>query len=188
MDVSRYLPLSQRTRDDESKVNSDERSSIAELIESAAALVAAEPNRAELSAVFAADAGLGSLGSTGDLAALASAVRAGKRRRAREVSNTTRALLSLADAVHREPTISPETLGRVSLYASTKASFDRRAALSGSTVRASDAGWEFGRGPVLEGTALGITRFLLGLSDAAPKPAPRQPPEVSAPISPDATI
>ena len=50
----------------------------------------------------------------------------------------------------------------------TSAPLERRAVVAGHAIRATDADWEFGRGPVLEGTQLEIVRFLLGLSDVAP--------------------
>lgn len=188
MDLSRHLPLSNRPRDDESGVTSDERPTIALLVERAAAVVDGQADADGLAQRFASDAGLGALASVGDLRTLAEAVRTGRRRRGRHLVDAARALLRLADTAGADAAIPPAVLGRVSLHASATASFDRRAALSGSTVRASDAEWEFGRGPIVEGTALEITRFLLGLSDTAPKAPRRQPPDVSAPMSPDATM
>lgn len=187
MDLSRHLPLSNRPRDDESGVTGDERVAVAGLVEKAAELLIGRPDAEPLAEQFARETGLEGRDDP-DLGSLADAVRGGRRLRIRRLTTAARALLVLADAVGEDAAIPPDVLGRVSLYASTKASFDRRAVLAGHTVRASDAGWEFGRGPVLEGTALGITRFVLELTDVAPRAVSRQPPEVSAPMSPDATI
>jgi hypothetical protein len=187
MDLSRHLPLSNRPRDDESGVTRDERAAVAGLIERAAELLTGRPDAGPRAEGFVRDVGLDGRDCS-DLGSLADAVRGGGRLRVRRLTTTVRALLVLADDVGADAAIPPDVLGRVSLYASTKASFDRRAVLAGHTVRASDAGWEFGRGPVLESTALGIARFVLGLTDVAPRAVPRQPPEVSAPMSPDATI
>ncbi|SFI22819.1 MULTISPECIES: hypothetical protein [Microbacterium] len=51
----------------------------------------------------------------------------------------------------------------------TRAPFERRAVLAGSTVHATDADWSFGHGPVREGTAREILAFVLALSDDAPR-------------------
>ena len=63
------------------------------------------------------------------------------------------------------------TLGVVALYMATSAPLERRAVVAGHAIRATDADWQFGRGPVLEGTAMAIVRFLVGLSDVPPQPA-----------------
>ena len=56
------------------------------------------------------------------------------------------------------------------LWGATSGPFDRRVVLSGHTIRATDADWEFGHGPVLAGTALEIAAFVLGVSDVPPQP------------------
>ena len=86
-----------------------------------------------------------------------------------------RAVLVLGDALGLEPRLSAVTLGAVALYGTSSATFDRRAVVRGHTLRATDAEWSLGHGPVLQGTAMGIVRFLLGLSDEAPRP-PTIPP------------
>ena len=55
--------------------------------------------------------------------------------------------------------------------------------VAGHTIRATDADWAFGNGPVLEGTSLQIVGFLLGVTDDPPRP-PHQP---SSPAEPAAT-
>ena len=84
-----------------------------------------------------------------------------------------RAVLLLSDHLGVEPRVDGTTLGIVSLYGATSAPLERRAVVGGHALRATDAGWEFGRGPVLEGTALEIARFVLGVSDIPPKPPVR---------------
>ncbi len=42
--------------------------------------------------------------------------------------------------------------------------------MKGHTVRATDADWAFGTGPVLEGTGRAIAAFLLGVTDTPPRP------------------
>ena len=110
----------------------------------------------------------------GDLPALAAAVRSGKRRRTGTLVQAVRALLVLADELARAPRIADLTLGIVALYLATSAPLERRAVVAGHAIRATDADWQFGRGPVLEGTALEIVRFLIGLSDTPPQPIERE--------------
>ena len=104
-----------------------------------------------------------------DLPWLATAIRSGKRRRTAAMVRVLRALLVLADAVGQPPRVPDLTLGAAALYLATTAPLERRAVVAGHALRATDADWEFGRGPVLEGTALEIVRFLSGLSDVAPQ-------------------
>lgn len=182
MDLSRYLPLSNRPRADESGVSTDERTAIADVVTEAARVLALRPR---LQAAFIAEAGLAG-GASSDLLVIAETVRTGPRRRTRDLVRVVRALLAQSATAGVEPSVAPLVLGRVALHASTTASFDRRAVISGRTIRATDAEWQFGHGPALEDSALAITRFLLGLTDRAPQPA--QLPPDSAPISPDATM
>lgn len=181
MDLARYLPLSNRPRGDESSVASDAQA-LADVVEVVESFVAGRPGSAALMTGFVEEAGLSGIPSDPSLAA---AIRTGPRRRARELARGVRAALALGDAVGEAPALDPLVLGRVALYASTSAPFDRRAAIAGRTVRASDADWQLGRGPVVEASSIGIVRFLLGLSDEPPR---RQPPDVSAPMSPETTI
>jgi hypothetical protein len=177
VDFARFLPLSNRPHDDESGVTSDRRAAIAAVVEDAARLAAAAaPDRADsLAAEFArsarlADAGAAEFGAI-DLPRLASAVRGGKRRRTGALVHAVRALLELADELGRQPRLDDITLGTVALYMATSAPLERRAVVAGHAIRATDADWGFGRGPMLEGSQLEIVRFLLGLSDVAPQPA-----------------
>ena len=174
VDFARFLPLSNRPHDDEGAVTSDRRAAVADIVEEAARLTAsAASDRSDALAMqFARDSRLGGEARqdfvVGDLLDLASEVRTGKRRRTSTLVHAVRALLVLADALERTPTIADLTLGTVALYMATSAPLERRAVVAGHALRATDAEWEFGRGPVLEGTQLEIVRFLLGLSDVAP--------------------
>ncbi|WP_139230936.1 hypothetical protein [Microbacterium sp. cf046] len=169
--------MSNRPRDDESAVTSDRRLATAAVIDEAARLTAAAGSeRADrLAADFVRDARLGTeIGSefvVADLMDLASAVRTGKRRRTSALVHATRAVIVLADRLGEAPRLADLTLGAVALYMATSAPLERRAVVAGHAIRATDADWEFGRGPVLEGPQLEIVRFLLGLSDLAPGPA-----------------
>ena len=176
MDFARFLPLSNRPHDDESAVTSDRRAAIAAVVEDAARLTAsASPDRADaLAAEFAraarlADAGGAEFGAI-DLPRLAASVREGKRRRTGALVHAVRALLLLGDDLSRKPRIADLTLGTVALYMATSAPLERRAVVAGHAIRATDAEWGFGRGPMLEGSQIEIVRFLLGLSDVAPRP------------------
>ena len=182
VDIYRFLPLSNRPRDDESSVTVDRREMIADVVEEAAGL-ALEAGLAPADARlddFARTADLTdardrSPATAEDLALLADAVRTGPRRRTRSLMLAVRAVLVLGDALGLEPRLSAVTLGAVALYGTSSATFDRRAVVRGHTLRATDAEWSLGHGPVLQGTAMGIVRFLLGLSDEAPRP-PAIPP------------
>jgi predicted amidohydrolase len=180
MDFARFLPLSNRPADDESAVTSDRRNATADVVDEAARLTAlAGPQRADqLAAEFAraarlADAGAAEFGAA-DLPELATAVRSGSRRRTSALVHAVRALLVLADELNDVPRVADLTLGVVALYMATSAPLERRAVVAGHAIRATDADWQFGRGPVLEGTAMAIVRFLVGLSDVPPQPAKRE--------------
>ena len=97
-------------------------------------------------------------------------MRTGRKRGIRPLVHTARALFRLAGALESAPVVDPEVCGAIVLWGATSGPFDRRAVLSGHTIRASDADWAFGRGPVLEGTALAIAAFVLGASDTPPQP------------------
>ena len=88
--------------------------------------------------------------------------------------------LDVARASSARPELEPGTSGAVALYLATSAPTEIRAVTRGHALRATDAGWEFGRGPVLEATAIELVEFLGGRSLLAPRPAPRaeaEPPE-----------
>jgi hypothetical protein len=170
---ARFLPLSQRDGGDESAVTSDRRALVAGVVERAAALLPAA-GAAERARAFLDDAGLDDVALAGDdaasaLRAAADAVRTGPRRRIRLLARSVRALLVLADETGGDPGLDPLAAGAAAFFAATRAPADRRAVIRGRTVRASDAGWSFGSGPVLEATATGIAAFLLGVSDEAPR-------------------
>lgn len=180
------LPLSNRARHDESHVTSDRRAALADTIDHAAMLLAEAPFdervRNALADAFLEDARVSSdgsaasgLGSVSKLTEAAQQIRAGRRRNVRALSHAVRALLRLGVAVDRSPTIPPLTSGSVALYAVTAAPLERRAVVGGHTIRATDADWAFGHGPVLEGAALDIVAFLLGVSDHPPQPPVPRP-------------
>ena len=113
---------------------------------------------------------------------------------AKDLQNTKKNLLRLfsnhietvpqsADTLGAELDVDPMTAGAVALYAQGAGPFERRAVVAGHTIRATDADWAFGNGPVLEGTSLQIVGFLLGVTDDPPRP-PHQP---SSPAEPAAT-
>lgn len=160
-DLSRHLPLSNRERVDESAVTGDWRESLAEVVLLAGTL-AATPEDASR---FLADAGLAT-DPARDLADVAADVRGGRRRRIRPLVDATRALLVLAG--ERPVDIPATTSGAVALYAVTRMPFDRRAAVAGTSLVASDAGWSLGRGPARTAPARDILAFVLGLSDTVP--------------------
>lgn len=182
-DLSRHLPLSSRPRGDESGVTGDWREAVAEVVSRAAALSPSPEDAAE----FLRASGLLRNVPATALGEVAAAVRTGQRRRIRALSDAVRALLVLAG--DREVDLPPVTSGAVALYAATRMPFERRAALSGTSVRAADADWTFGRGPVRVAPARVILEFVLALSDTPPPLAPRdghpesdgpQPPRTSS--------
>lgn len=179
-DFAGYLPFSNRPQHDESDVTSDRRAAVAALIDEAAAIVVGRLDAAVVAGAFLHTSGLAAdapaEGTTSQrLAATAAAVREGRRRSIRVLIRTTEALLRLAAAVGVEPSVPHEVSGAVALVRAGTAPFERRAAIAGHTVRATDAGWEFGRGPVLEAPALTIVSFLLGVADEPPR-RPRSKP------------
>ncbi|WP_243074449.1 hypothetical protein [Microbacterium sp. SS28] len=175
-DFARFLPLSNRPKADEDAVTSDRRRPLAAVVAEAARLLdAAESTDA---ASFVRAAGLSDLGAIDDsvnLYAAAATIATGRKRSTKALARAVRALLLLARELGAEPRIDPMTLGIVALYGATSASLERRAVIQGHALKATDADWEFGRGPVLEGTALEIAGFLLAVTDVAPQPAPRRP-------------
>lgn len=181
-DLSRYLPLSNRPRGDESGVTSDRRDAIGDLIDEAARLLegVAPARAATVVDAFFTGARLRSTPpDTGDLSgrltAAAAGVRAGQACSIRHLGDALRALLLLAREVGRTPDVDPITSGAVALYGATSGPFERRVVLRGHTLRASGGEWEFGHGPVLEGDAIEIAAFVLGVSDVPPQPASQTP-------------
>ncbi|MBA8815757.1 hypothetical protein FHX48_000809 [Microbacterium halimionae] len=177
-DLARYLPLSQREPSDSTEVSSDRRTQISELVAEAARLLEHAPNgsAAELAETFVREAKLGKgirdssdVSSAKDVAECAVQVREGPKRRVRHLADALRALLVLAAAVDMTPHVPVLTSGAVALFASGRAPLERRAAISGHTVSATDAEWSFGAGPVISASALHIAAFLLGASDVPPR-------------------
>ncbi len=176
-DFARHLPLSQRRAGDETDVRSDRRHQVADLLDAAAAVLGPNAGRDDVRR-FLADTGLRIEGD--DPAIAADTVRSGRRCTVRDLARTVRALYVAADAVGAHVTVPAPVAGAVALYAATGgASFDRRAVVRGHTVRATDQDWAFGQGPALQGTAEGIVRFLLALSDDPP----RRPAAASGPAA-----
>ncbi|WP_434810862.1 hypothetical protein [Microbacterium sp. bgisy189] len=144
-DFARFLPLSQRSDDDESGLTTDRRALIAQVVAAARVLPA------------------------GDREAVAAA--AGRGRTTAELLRAMTILLRASDAAGVPVSLSDAALGTTAMLASARLPFDRRAVVSGHTIRASDTDWTLGRGPALEAPAIQIVRFLLGVSDVAPVPA-----------------
>ena len=179
-DISRYLPLSNRPRSDESSVSSDRRDAIGDVIEEAArliggvaparaaALIDAFFDRARLQVTPPAAGGE----ARARLGAASAAVRSGRPCSIRQLCDAVRALLLLSGDLARTPLIDPRTTGAIALFGATSGPFERRVVLAGHTLRATDGAWEFGRGAVLEGAAIDIAAFVLGVSEIPPQPPP----------------
>ncbi len=177
-DFARHLPLSQRGRGDDASVSGDRRGALADVVDRAADLLAdltadAADTAPALAESFLAVARLRAEAAPAApperLRAAAQQVRAGRRRSIRELAAGVEALLRLARDLSAEPGVDPYTAGAAALYASAAAPADRRAAVRGNTVRATDAAWSFGSGPALEAPAAQIAAFLLGVSDDPPR-------------------
>lgn len=175
-DIMRYLPLSQGDRPDESAVHSDRRTEYAEVLEQAAVVIDTEPS------VHLADRDLERVVPRGApptesepatrLRSLAHFARTGPRKI--PVRLLSHAVLLYLTAVRQStltPTLAPITSGAVALHLAATAPTEIRAVIKGHALRATDAGWEFGRGPVLEATAVEMVEFLGGRSLIAPKRA-----------------
>lgn len=93
--------------------------------------------------------------------ALAPVFTAARTRRRVRIGDLGRALL----AVYETGTgadVDPVTSGAVALARAASAPLPVRAVIRGRTLRATDAGWEFGSGPELAGTARELVLFLYG--------------------------
>ncbi|QLD10710.1 hypothetical protein [Microbacterium oleivorans] len=170
-DVARFLPLSQRTADGPADIL-DRRAQLAGIVDLVAtALADTAAPEAEIGVeAFLRDAGLTSAvpdGGTADLGSLSASLRSGGRRTAKQVVAAARAYLRLP--VADRPPLPAAIAGAVAFAASSSATSDRRAAIAGHTVRASDAAWSFGRGPDLIATGDEIVAFLTGVSDQPPR-------------------
>ncbi|MFL2001977.1 hypothetical protein [Microbacterium sp. A1-JK] len=177
-DFARFLPLSGRPHGAETGVSNDRRGTLADIVDRASAIITADAaDRAPLLPAFLDDADLrdefAALAvepTPAGLTRLGETIRTGRRRHPRALASGARALLLLARSADTDPGLDATAAGIVSLWLAGSAPFDRRAVVKGRTVRATDADWSFGRGPVLEGTATGIAAFLLGVSDDPPRP------------------
>jgi hypothetical protein len=71
---------------------------------------------------------------------------------------------ALAEAWETQPglPVDPTTSGAVALARALAAPLPIRAVVKGRTLRATDAGWEFGSGPQIAGTARELVLFLYG--------------------------
>lgn len=165
-DLARFLPLSHRHAQD-ATASSDRRSQIAAVLVLAAAVLQDAPHHRR--DAFVSEAGLSSEDGGGSLTKLADTVATGRRRSIRELTDACRAYLKLPG--ERAP-LPFDVAGAVALASSATAPFDRRAAIGGHTVRASDAGWSFGRGPEISASADEIVAFLTGVSDTPPRRTP----------------
>lgn len=175
-DFASFLPLSNRPRGGEEDVSPDRRTLVAEVLEQSSNIARATDaaTTPALLARFADTAGLarefGPTPTADSIAELTTSIRTGPKRSIRHLVRATRALLELGVATGSPVALSPHTSGAVALWAATSGPHDRRAVLRGHCLRAIDAGWEFGRGPVLEGRAVDIAAFGLGTSDIPPAP------------------
>lgn len=177
-DFMRYLPLSWKEKVDESGVHSDRRLEYAEVLEQAAAIADTVPGASvrpadvdRLRPRGGADAPGAALAAR--LRAFALDARSGRKVPIRFLSRAVLMYLALAREAGVVPTLPPLTSGAVALYLATGAPTEIRAVIRDHALRATDAGWEFGRGRVLEATAVEMLEFLAGRSLTAPKPAAR---------------
>ena len=87
-----------------------------------------------------------------------------------ELDDAVVAALLVGGAASVEMPMSPVTSGAVALRRAAAAPTEIRAVIAGHTLRATDAGWEFGHGSPLVDTAAGLLRFLTGIGTVAPHP------------------
>jgi len=160
-------------------VSRDRRNQIADVVAAAARIVAAAPpeQAAALAGEFVSTARLREEVSpdAAGLALLDARVREGRRRGIRTLSRVVRAYLLLTQSAGVTAQLPPAVTGAVALYAATTAPLPRRVVVAGHRVRASDDGWEFGRGTRLEGTGVQIIAFLLAVSEEPPRPPAPSP-------------
>jgi hypothetical protein len=153
-DLGRYLPLSGRPRVDESGVTGDWGPRFAELLAAIDVMIAALPagtdDRPEVSA------------ARDRLSAAVAAVKPGRRVRVPALGAVLIEALEIAVLTDTPLTVDPVTSGAVALDRSLRAPLAIRAVVKHRTIRATDAGWVFGTGPELRGTASAIVRFLYG--------------------------
>lgn len=161
-DIWRELPLSGRERSDESGVHRGWDAEVAAVRTNADALLA-RTSDPDAGAAFAA-----ALSSRRPLAARLR----GRDRPATlaELDRIVYAYIALSTRLGAEPQIPPRASGAVALGRAAAAPTPIRAVIAGHSLHATDAGWTFGRGPVLEATAVELLTFLSGEGSAAPAP------------------
>ncbi|UOE44007.1 hypothetical protein [Agromyces larvae] len=175
-DFMRYLPLSGRERVDESGVHSDRRIEYAEVLEQAALIADGLPEPGIAAGDLDRLRPRGAPEASGDalpdrLRALAADARNGRKVPVRLLARAVLVYLDLARRAGGTPTLAPITSGAVALYLATAAPTEIRAVIRQHALRATDAGWEFGRGSVLESTAIEMIEFLGGRSLTPPRRA-----------------
>ncbi|WP_395244302.1 hypothetical protein ACGGZK_00420 [Agromyces sp. MMS24-K17] len=177
-DFMRNLPLSWKEQVDESGVHSDRRLEYAEVLEQAAAIAdtgagasVRETDVGRLRVRKGEDAPGADLPTR--LRTFAHDARSGRKVPVRFLSRAVLLYLALAREAEVAPTLAPLTSGAVALYLATAAPTEIRAVIKEHALRATDAGWEFGRGRVLESTAVEMVEFLGGRSLTPPRPAAR---------------
>ncbi|GAA1697855.1 hypothetical protein GCM10009808_14130 [Microbacterium sediminicola] len=170
-DFWRWMPLSQRTPQDESAVTDDRRAALDEVLGAVLDLPLPGQSATERMSAVAHSAGLARIWSAagGDVDRFRALLRA-RRCSIRTLSRAVAAALRLAREAARALPLDPMVAGAVALYAQAAGPFERRAVVRGHTVRATDADWAFGTGPVLEGPAVEVASFLLGVGDEPPQP------------------
>jgi len=159
-DLWRNLPLFGREHVDESGVGRGWGVELAAVLAAAEQALAQHPD-AEAAAAFEA------------------ALRPGRpprsgRTRTVKLAELDRAVFAYLDLTTRlglAPVLPERASGAVALGRAAAAPTEIRAVIAGHALRATDAGWEFGRGPVLEATAVELLEFLRGCSLTAPRPA-----------------
>ena len=160
-DVWRDLPLFGRERVDESGVGRGWGDELAAVHSAAEAALTTRPDP-EAAAAFEAALRPGR------------AARAGKPRTVKlaELDRAVYAYLDLTARLGLPPQLPKRASGAVALGRAAAAPTEIRAVIFGHSLRATDAEWEFGRGPVLEATAAELLEFLGGRSLNAPRPSP----------------
>jgi hypothetical protein len=153
-DLARYLPLSGRPRFDESSVTGDWGPRFAQLLTAIDAMIAALPAEA----MSRPDAGA----ARDRLSTAVAAVKPGHRVKVPALGAVLAEALDLAAFAGGHLEVDPVTSGAVALDRGLRAPLAIRAVIKHRTIRATDAGWEFGTGPELAGTAEAIIRFLYG--------------------------
>lgn len=186
-DLTRHLPLSNRARRDESRVESNWSRRQGELLLTVAELLESEHARPDLRSPVRPSAtvtdlarSLASATARGrrEHAALASegldelAVRirslaverltARRRVRVRELGATLADAWELALTLERPLSVDATVSGAVALARSLSAPLPVRAVVRGRRLIARDAGWEIGSGPAITGSAAAIVLFLYG--------------------------